>query len=210
MDFELFERMNTEKHDSIINTGISIFAQRPYSEAGTDYITKSAGISKGLLFHYFGSKKNYYIYCLKQSLNRLMIPSEGDRTGDFYDVLFSFMQDKIEICNRFPNEMHFVNMASRENSSEILEERNRVFQSFQKVKSSESFSILSKAITTFSIKEEFADKAVEAIQLYSNVIVNKYLGIYQQNPDLFFQNADVIKVDIRAYLDMLLYGIIER
>lgn len=42
-----------EKQDRIINAALQVFAVNGYRHASTDEIVRIAGISKGLLFHYF-------------------------------------------------------------------------------------------------------------------------------------------------------------
>ena len=57
---EKFYDLKKEKQDRMINAGLRIFALNGYHHASTDEIVKEAKISKGLLFHYFGSKAGYY------------------------------------------------------------------------------------------------------------------------------------------------------
>ncbi len=59
---EKFFDLKKEKQDRMINAGLQIFALNGYRHASTDEIVKEAGISKGLLFHYFGSKAGYYAF----------------------------------------------------------------------------------------------------------------------------------------------------
>jgi len=58
------------KRERIIRAAVEEFAERGYEIASTNAITARAGISKGLLFHYFGSKKNLYMYVLREMVNR--------------------------------------------------------------------------------------------------------------------------------------------
>ena len=60
---ESFEKLPIEKQESIINAGLSEFSSKTYTEASTDLIVATCDISKGLLFYYFGSKRNFYLYC---------------------------------------------------------------------------------------------------------------------------------------------------
>ena len=66
---EKFFDLKKDKQDRIINAAIKIFATNGYRHSSTDDIVKEAGISKGLLFHYFGSKirlyEFLYDYCVK-------------------------------------------------------------------------------------------------------------------------------------------------
>ena len=50
---------------------IRLFAEYGYDATSTDQIVQEAGISKGILFHYFGSKKNLYLYIVRYA-NQLL------------------------------------------------------------------------------------------------------------------------------------------
>lgn len=68
---EKFFDLSREKQDRMINGAIKVFAMHGYSKASTDIIIREAGISKGLLFHYFGSKKNLYKFVVEYSVRYL-------------------------------------------------------------------------------------------------------------------------------------------
>jgi len=56
--------MEPEKRDRIINAAMKEFS-KGFKQACTDTIVRDAGISKGLLFHYFGTKDGLYSFILK-------------------------------------------------------------------------------------------------------------------------------------------------
>ncbi|MCH5280022.1 MAG: TetR/AcrR family transcriptional regulator [Lachnospiraceae bacterium] len=66
-----FFDLKKEKQDRMINGALKIFAQNGYNKASTDDIVKEAGISKGLLFHYFGSKAGLYEFVYEYSARYL-------------------------------------------------------------------------------------------------------------------------------------------
>ena len=72
---EKFFDLSREKQDRMINGAIEIFAKNGYKHASTDDMVKAVGISKGLWFHYFGSKEGIYVfvydYCVKYMLLEL-------------------------------------------------------------------------------------------------------------------------------------------
>ncbi|MEG0504481.1 MAG: TetR/AcrR family transcriptional regulator, partial [Raoultibacter sp.] len=77
---EKFFDLSEEKRNAIINAGFSVFSQSEYRHATTDEIVKRAGISKGLLFHYFGNKKNFYVYLYDYAIAFLV-----EHTSELYD-----------------------------------------------------------------------------------------------------------------------------
>ncbi len=58
----LLVNVDEEKRINIINSAMKEFSQNTFQKASTNVIVEDAGISKGLLFHYFGSKDKLYKY----------------------------------------------------------------------------------------------------------------------------------------------------
>ena len=64
-----FMNLDEEKRNNIINAGMKEFADKGYDSAKTDNIVEEAGISKGLLFHYFGTKKDFFLFLVKYAFD---------------------------------------------------------------------------------------------------------------------------------------------
>ena len=212
MAFEAFEKLSADKKELILSAGMKEFSQKPYKEASTDSITKACGISKGLLFHYFGSKKEFYFFCLERAMEKLTAQAQSkEEVNDFYDILFSSMDQKFALCIHYYDEMHMVNMASRDAATEIAQQKAEMMQKYAiqiKMKSAET---IRRALQTLNFKhDENLQMTVEGISLYINAVLNKYLIQYQTTPDAFFQNRDAIKSEMKQYLDMMLFGICQK
>ncbi len=206
MSFESFEKLPAEKKNKILYYGIREFSQKSYNDAGTDRITEQCQISKGILFHYFGSKKKFYLYCLEKSMERLTSYTETVTGKDFYEILFAEMDRKMNLCMKFKDETHMVNMASRDASKEIAAEKTEILQKYAENIHTESALILRNAMTALNLKN--TEKATaEGLQLYINAIMNKYLLQYQAIPDQFFEHSETIKAEMKTYIDLMLYGI---
>lgn len=205
---EAFEKLLDEKKGRIIEAGIRVFSQSAYRDARTDDIVASCGISKGLLFHYFGSKKAFYLYCLEKSMERLTAKENETLGEDFHEILFSAMDQKMHQCIRWKEEMHMVNMASRDASGEIAKEKAEVLASYRNLIQNESARILSRALETLEVrKSNNKQLTVQGLHIYINALLNQYLLRYQQTPDLFFENREQIKEEMKALLNLMLYGI---
>lgn len=59
---ELLMNVDPEKKERIINSAMKEFSINTFQKASTNTIVEDAGISKGLLFHYFGNKEKLYTY----------------------------------------------------------------------------------------------------------------------------------------------------
>ena len=55
-----------ERRDQILDTANTLFAQRGYEDVSIYDIAKEAGITRGLIHHYFGGRKEVYIALLER------------------------------------------------------------------------------------------------------------------------------------------------
>ncbi len=64
--------------------GVDLIKLRPFDQMLIDRVTKAAGISKGLLFHYFPTKRAYQVAVIRAAAKELLAAIEPD---DELDVL---------------------------------------------------------------------------------------------------------------------------
>ena len=64
--------MEEAKRDALLTAAMSKFAKNGYKKTTTDEIIVEAEISKGLLFHYFGTKKDLYLFLFMYA-NRIIM-----------------------------------------------------------------------------------------------------------------------------------------
>ncbi len=57
------------------------FTERPYDAVSTDDIAARAGISRGLIFHYFPTKRDYYVAVLRVAADQLVRETVSDQEG---------------------------------------------------------------------------------------------------------------------------------
>ena len=61
-----------ERRDLLLELGLELFGEGSYDALSTEEIAERAGISRGLLFHYFGSKRGYYVAVIREAADRLL------------------------------------------------------------------------------------------------------------------------------------------
>src|SRR5687768_3546170 len=61
-----------ERRRQLLVLGLREFTARLYDEVSTDEIATAAGISRGLLFHYFPTKHDYYVAVLQAAAEELV------------------------------------------------------------------------------------------------------------------------------------------
>lgn len=65
-------RSNCLKADRIIEAAMKEFAEKGYEKASTEQICRNAEVSKGLLFHHFGTKKGLYLEVYERIISGFM------------------------------------------------------------------------------------------------------------------------------------------
>jgi len=64
-----------------LELGLRLFADVPYEELSIDAIARAAGVSKGLLYHYFPGKREYYVETVRLAAARLLADAELTAAG---------------------------------------------------------------------------------------------------------------------------------
>lgn len=138
---EKFYQLTQEKQNKMINSGFEVFGKFGYQKASTELIAAKAGISKGLLFHYFHNKLEYfrYLYTYAENIMRENIERSGYAdTHDFFESLEMITQRKCSLlkdnpyildflvtatCSQDERVQEVINDIKRTNAGEIIETR---------------------------------------------------------------------------------------
>lgn len=67
-----------ERRRQLVELGIEMLSREPRELVAMDRIAEQAGISRGLLFHYFPSKRDYHLAVIEAAAARLLDLTEPD------------------------------------------------------------------------------------------------------------------------------------
>ncbi len=123
--FDKFLNIDEEKRLRVINAALKVFAASGYAAASTNEIAREAGISKGLLFHYFTSKKDLYLYLYEYTVGLLTETVErivdfGER--DYFERLKQIAEVKLSVLNGHPDLLGFQKTIFFEDNAEVSAE----------------------------------------------------------------------------------------
>ncbi|MCL2369798.1 MAG: TetR/AcrR family transcriptional regulator [Firmicutes bacterium] len=107
-----FETIDKSKRERIINAAMDEF-RYGYKKGSTDAIVKKAGISKGLLFHYFDNKENLYKYLTEFALNLMQkeyyeMEYWDSSKGDILDDVVQIIGHNNDILKKHPHIYNFL------------------------------------------------------------------------------------------------------
>lgn len=118
-----FFDLKKEKQDRMINGALKVFAMQGYCHASTDEIVKEADISKGLLFHYFGSKIGLYTFIYDYSVKFVTLEIRAGvdpLTADLFELMKQIEQAKMQVMKAYPYMQQFLDRAMSEQEEEAL------------------------------------------------------------------------------------------
>src|SRR5579871_3685522 len=69
-----------ERRAQLIALGIQVFGERPYDDVSIEDLARAAHISKGLLYHYFPTKRDFYVAAIGQATKDLLAKTSTART----------------------------------------------------------------------------------------------------------------------------------
>lgn len=107
----LLSHIDPDKRARIVNAAIEEFAHLPYEKASTNHIVSKAGISKGLLFHYFGNKQDLYETLVKfviQTLYQAIVSRIDWEQADLFERIKQVAIVKLEVGQIYPHMFDFM------------------------------------------------------------------------------------------------------
>ena len=102
---EIFEKIEVDKRERIINSAFEEFSKNGYENASTNVIVKNAKISKGLLFHYFGNKLELYNKLSEfamQTITESISKKIDWNITDFFERIKQVIIIKVELTKEYP------------------------------------------------------------------------------------------------------------
>lgn len=100
-----FLQHDDARKNRILEAALQEFADKGYKKASTNTIVKEAKVSKGLLFHYFISKKELYIFIYNyavQTITEELFEGVNFADGDVLNRLYASTIQKIESYTKHP------------------------------------------------------------------------------------------------------------
>jgi len=195
-----------EKRQRIIRASIEEFG-KGYALASTNEIVRKAGVSKGLLFHYFGSKKNLFLEVFKEATvklqEKLLVSHEADQEnvpGDIFHRLTRLALIKLRLFKDDPPLYQFLAVAIQDSPDEIRQE----LQVFIDTAAEHGIGKLLNGIEFSDLRPDVDPvKALKLIQLVMDGFQHDYL----RRKDLASLDWDKEVAEFTEYMDILRKGL---
>src|SRR2546426_9142499 len=69
-----------ERREQLLQVGVELFGSHAYNEVWIEEIAERAGVSRGLLYHYFPTKRDFYVAVARAAVEDVRELTEPNRT----------------------------------------------------------------------------------------------------------------------------------
>jgi len=124
-----FLSLPQEKQNRIVNAAMTLFGEVGYKKAYISEIAAASKISKALVFHYFGSKKDLYSYLVYNTGKIVMTEAQEARdtvNKDFFDRAIITIGFRLSIKERYPAMNLFMESVFNEDEPEVESDIERL------------------------------------------------------------------------------------
>ena len=209
--YSKFENLTEEKKKKIIDVCVEEFSQNGYKNASTNNIVKNAEISKGILFHYFGSKKSLYLYVydyVTDFVTEIFNEKMSNLPADFFERVMEIGIIKLKIASEYPSEFKFsldVFLHTPEDLKQEVQERyGKIYK--------ENIKLLFNEINTPKFRAGInRNKAMELVMFALDGLSNKYFKAFESMPvSNIMSELEQITQDFNEYIEILKNGVYDK
>lgn len=201
--------IDNSKRDKILEASLDEFAECGYDKASTDKISAKAGVSKGLIFHYFGSKDNLYFIIINKCIDDIFNEFNKIKFNDSDFISMLTQINKMKYDFFIKNPMHYqIIVNGFYNSPKKLQKK--LEQRYSELKQI-GLNIIVDMIKDLPIKENISvDDILTVLASITNLIENKYLSYFIKG---IYQYEEVYNSAVDEYMKLInivLYGILDQ
>jgi TetR/AcrR family transcriptional regulator len=206
--YENFERIPIEQQQRILQACLEEFALQGYEQASTNAIVGQAGIPKGTLFYFFGSKKHLYLYLIDYAVRRYVEQvnnSSQELPVDLFERLLARGRLRMQFAVHEPLLYRFFFNAFLHTPAEIQSEIAGRYVEY----ASTSRKLLFEGLDRSKFREDInIEQAIDLTNLVLEGFFSRYAGqISQGTPEQALAFVEQLSAQVQAYFDLLKRGL---
>ena len=209
---EAFNKLPEEKKKHIIKVCIKEFGENGYDKTSTNSIVAKAGIGKGMLFHYFGSKKQLFFYLLNYCMD-IIISSIDDKLDeiecdDFFVRVKKILLIKLIISSKYEDEYKLIVKAFSVIPVELSEKLKTIQLKYLRDMQEMNKKYLYSYLNTENLREDIHyEKIIEMLKLFFDGLAQKYMFVYKNRESEFLKDGNKLSDELDEYFDVIKHGI---
>lgn len=121
-----------QRREQLVEIGAQLFAERPFSDVWIEQVAEAAGVSRGLVYHYFPNKRDFYSEVVRrgaQDTLRITEPDPGlpplQRLRDSLDHFLEHVEERENVFRAIHRGQHSSDEGVRAAVRETRDEQSR-------------------------------------------------------------------------------------
>lgn len=200
--------MDHPKKKAIIEACLAEFSEHGYERANTNRICERAGVSKGLIFHYFGSKHKLYLLTFEACLREVTEPFKdySVKNRGFVPAMLSLSTLKMRFFSEHPMHYRMMIRALYNPPAQLAAE----IRALQAQAYEMGYAMARDMMKELAVKPGVdLDMAFQMVLSVSTIIENKFTDYLSGQNEFSEEVHKAMEIEYMAYLKLLLYGIAE-
>lgn len=190
--------MPLEKQNTIIDAALASFGNDGYKKTSVSDIAAAAGISKSMVFHYFGTKKELYFYlinyCGRVIVNEVSEKFDSTIT-DFFERIKLTTDIEISAMKKHPAIFSFIKSVYYEKDDEVREDIKALLAG------SEGEDFRNKIVLDGVDVSKFKDGV--DLKLFMKMLVWMAEGFTSQSPSTVWNDIEAFCEEFYRCMEML-------
>lgn len=194
------------RREAIFEASLEEFAAVGYERANTNRICECAGVSKGLLFHYYGSKKQLYMFTVEKCTDDVLAAFEDFPTEglDFTEALLAYSKKKFWFYSAHTMHYKILNEAFLLPPVDVTDTMRAKYMELEKI----GIEIMSGLVDKLKLREGISKDTALAFLTSMSRATEMYSTIgdwtkMELSEDLYRKIED----RYRILIDLILHGI---
>jgi len=182
------------------------FSEKGFDRASTNSIAERAGVSKGLVFHYFGSKERLYRELVEQCVADVeaYVLSETPEGMSFVGTMIRLSEVKLQYFKTHPRHFSLLMQAFYNPP----EHHREVIQAIYGKMLARAREMVRQLLTLLPMRPETdPERALDLVMAISGIIEGRHSGRFKAETVLSEPLYQEMRDDYTAYLELLLHGI---
>lgn len=197
--FSKLLKLEPKRRDAILNAALKEFAIKGFDEASTNVLAREAGISKGLMFHYVNSKKDFFLflcsYCSELVKNEYLDQINFSET-DLLERLRQSYILQLELLHKYPWILEFTRIAAEEKSEEVRKELEEILQGTPPM----CYEAMFGAVDESRFREGLDIERCKRLILWANIGFTNQILDRIKSSDISEMDYDAIVAELDGYL----------
>ncbi|MFT8318910.1 MAG: TetR/AcrR family transcriptional regulator [Sporolactobacillus sp.] len=199
--------MDPAKEKAILTAALHEFAAKDFESASTNQIAKTAGVSKGLVFHYYESKEKLYEACVSDAVRFTMEELDYENLNFSQKPLIElrkFCESEFIFCSNYPDITRLLTGAMLRPPKACSKKMQQLFTRLMEMVP----DFFNKLIDALNLKEDVDRKTLLAVlQSHHSYYSAKALGYFSRHPEANVEEARPFVDEFLAMLAMSLQGL---